>query len=50
MTENVSSGISSYVSRDKIELMPIAAPMSARVRESLGSNLNFTCGAQEQKK
>jgi hypothetical protein len=36
------------ISRDIIELMPIAALMSANVSKSLGSNLNFMCDTPEQ--
>jgi hypothetical protein len=43
-----SSGRHSLISRDTIELMPIAALMSANVIESLGSNLYFTCDTLEQ--
>ena len=37
----LSSGRSSFISRDTIELVPIAALMSTNVNKSLGSNLDF---------
>lgn len=37
----------SSISRDIIEIMPIAALMSANVEWSLGSNLNFTWNAPQ---
>jgi hypothetical protein len=41
VADYTSSGRLSFISRDTIELMPIAALMSAKVNKSLGSNLKI---------